>query len=184
MEERFAVGLISSTTASVSWTGSPDFTPSAAITSTPSPPDRTENPEYTRLTIVSTGDEYMKDQVVRQLYKLYDVKTVALLEQEHTLFAQHMFVKMHLTGTERGSSKHQVLELINEYGREGGGLRRRAPDRRDHRDQGKGGFLRGEDPQVRDPGVKQLREISPSGSGWDNTLSVAPREAEEDQPEP
>ena len=37
----------------------------------------TENPEYTRLTIVSTGDEYMKDQVVRQLYKLYDVKTVA-----------------------------------------------------------------------------------------------------------
>ena len=27
-----------------------------------------------------------------------------------------MYIKMHLTGTHRGSSKHQVLDLINEYG--------------------------------------------------------------------
>ena len=68
------------------------------------------------MTIVSTGDEYMKDQVVRQLEKLIDVKSVALLEPENTVFAQHIFIKMHLTGTQRGSSKHQVLELINQYG--------------------------------------------------------------------
>ena len=76
----------------------------------------TEDPEYSRMTIVSTGDEYMKDQVVRQLEKLIDVKAVALLEPENTVFAQHMFIKMHLTGTQRGSSKHQVLALINRYG--------------------------------------------------------------------
>ena len=76
----------------------------------------TENPEYSRITIVSTGDEYMRDQVVRQLEKLIDVKSVALLEPENTVFAQHMFIKMHLTGTQRGSSKHQVLDLINKYG--------------------------------------------------------------------
>lgn len=76
----------------------------------------TEDPRYSRMTIVSTGDEYMKDQVVRQLEKLIDVKSVVLLTPEHTAFAQHMFIKMHLTGTERGSSKHQVLALINEYG--------------------------------------------------------------------
>ena len=58
----------------------------------------------------------MKDQVVRQLEKLIDVKAVALLEPENTVFAQHMFIKMHLTGTQRGSSKHQVLALINRYG--------------------------------------------------------------------
>ncbi len=75
----------------------------------------TENPEYSRMTIVSTGDEYMKEQVVRQLEKLIDVKSVALLENKDTAFAQHMFIKMHLTGTERGSSKHQVLRYINEY---------------------------------------------------------------------
>ena len=76
----------------------------------------TEDPEYSRMTIVSTGDEYMKDQVVRQLEKLIDVKAVALLDPENTVFAQHMFIKMHLTGTQRGSSKHQVLALINRYG--------------------------------------------------------------------
>lgn len=75
-----------------------------------------DDPNYTRITIVSTGDEYMKDQVVRQLEKLIDVRAVTLLEPENTVFAQHMYIKMHLTGTHRGSSKHQVLDLINEYG--------------------------------------------------------------------
>ena len=68
-----------------------------------------DDPNYTRITIVSTGDEYMKDQVVRQLEKLIDVRAVTLLEPENTVFAQHMYIKMHLTGT-------QVLDLINEYG--------------------------------------------------------------------
>ena len=103
MEERFAVGLIVNNRFGVLDRIAGLYAKRCynidAISAGP-----TENPEYTRLTIVSTGDEYMKDQVVRQLYKLYDVKTVALLEQEHTLFAQHMFVKMHLTGSERGSS--------------------------------------------------------------------------------
>ena len=76
----------------------------------------TENPAYSRMTIVSTGDEYMKDQVVRQLEKLIDVQEVMLLEPRDTVFAQHMFIKMHLTGTERGSFKHRVLALINEFG--------------------------------------------------------------------
>ena len=41
-----------------------------------------DDPNYTRITIVSTGDEYMKDQVVRQLEKLIDVRAVTLLEPE------------------------------------------------------------------------------------------------------
>ena len=45
-----------------------------------------------------------------------DVRAVTLLEPENTVFAQHMYIKMHLTGSHRGSSKHQVLDLINEYG--------------------------------------------------------------------
>lgn len=86
MEERFAVGLIVNNRFGVLDRIAGLYAKRCynidAISAGP-----TENPEYTRLTIVSTGDEYMKDQVVRQLYKLYDVKTVALLEQEHTLFA-------------------------------------------------------------------------------------------------
>ena len=55
-----------------------------------------DDPNYTRITI--------------------DVRAVTLLEPENTVFAQHMYIKMHLTGSHRGSSKHQVLDLINEYG--------------------------------------------------------------------
>ena len=41
--------------------------------------NETENPEYSRMLIVSQGDEYIQTQVVRQLSKLYDVKEVILM---------------------------------------------------------------------------------------------------------
>jgi acetolactate synthase-1/3 small subunit len=41
--------------------------------------NETENPELSRMMIVSTGDEYIQTQMVRQLSKLYDVKEVTLL---------------------------------------------------------------------------------------------------------
>jgi acetolactate synthase-1/3 small subunit len=34
----------------------------------------TEDPRFSRMTIVSTGDEYTRTQVVKQLNKLHDVK--------------------------------------------------------------------------------------------------------------
>lgn len=76
----------------------------------------TENPEYSRMTVVSTGDAYMKDQVIHQLEKLVDVRAIMLLEPAQSAYAQHMFIKMHLTGTEQGSSKHQALKIINDFG--------------------------------------------------------------------
>ena len=41
--------------------------------------NQTENPELSRMLIVSHGDEYVRTQMVRQLSKLYDVKEVALM---------------------------------------------------------------------------------------------------------
>ena len=53
--------------------------------------ETTEDPRWSRITIVSTGDAYMEQQVTRQLRKLHDVKDVvlfdgaqtALVEQQH-----------------------------------------------------------------------------------------------------
>ena len=39
----------------------------------------TENPELSRMIIVSRGDAYIQTQMERQLSKLYDVKEVALM---------------------------------------------------------------------------------------------------------
>ena len=43
--------------------------------------NETENPELSRMLIVSKGDEGIQTQMVRQLSKLYDVKEITLLAQ-------------------------------------------------------------------------------------------------------
>ena len=72
----------------------------------------TENPEYSRMTIVSTGDEYMKNQVISQLEKLSDVKMVALLDNNTSVSIEHMLIKLKL-GNE---GKAAISDLINNYG--------------------------------------------------------------------
>ncbi|MCL2233301.1 MAG: acetolactate synthase small subunit [Treponema sp.] len=72
----------------------------------------TENPKYSRMTIVSTGNEYMKHQVVRQLEKLHDVKMVALLEKGESVSNEHLLIKLKVNGT----SKAKISEMINNYG--------------------------------------------------------------------
>lgn len=72
----------------------------------------TEDPEFSRMTIVSTGDEYMKEQVVRQLKKLHDVKMVTILDNESTVSAEHAFIKLNVNN----DSKTGISALINRYG--------------------------------------------------------------------
>ena len=72
----------------------------------------TENPAYSRMTIVSTGDEYMKNQVLRQLRKLQDVKMVVLLEKENSVSIEHMLIKLKVGGV----GKATISDLINDFG--------------------------------------------------------------------
>ncbi len=41
--------------------------------------NETSDPQFSRMLIVSRGDEYVRTQMVRQLAKLYDVKEVTLM---------------------------------------------------------------------------------------------------------
>jgi len=72
----------------------------------------TENPAYSRMTIVSTGDGYMKDQVLKQLAKLHDVKMVGLLEKDASVSIEHMLIKLKVDG----AGKAAISDLINDYG--------------------------------------------------------------------
>ena len=72
----------------------------------------TENPEYSRMTIVSTGDEYMKNQVLRQLEKLHDVKMVVLLGNNDSVSVEHMLIKLKVDS--EGSAA--VSDMVNDYG--------------------------------------------------------------------
>ena len=72
----------------------------------------TENPAYSRMTIVSTGDEYMRNQVLRQLEKLHDVKMAVLLESSGSVSIEHMLIKLSVSS----EGKAAVSGLINDYG--------------------------------------------------------------------
>jgi acetolactate synthase-1/3 small subunit len=56
----------------------------------------TEDPTLSRMTIVSWGDDYMKDQIVKQLQKLQDVKKVQLMQSEKIVVSELMIVKVRL----------------------------------------------------------------------------------------
>ncbi len=71
----------------------------------------TEDPRLSRMTIVSTGDEYTKSQVIKQLNKLYDVKHAVLLEEEDAVSVEHLLIKLRTDGD--GGQK--VAALLNGY---------------------------------------------------------------------
>lgn len=72
----------------------------------------TEDPGYSRITIVSTGDEYMKSQVVKQLKKLHDVKQVVLFEEDSIVSVEHMLIKLKADGDDKAI----ISDMINRYG--------------------------------------------------------------------
>jgi acetolactate synthase-1/3 small subunit len=72
----------------------------------------TENPAYSRMTIISTGDDYMKNQVLRQLQKLHDVKMVVLLDKENAVSVEQLLIKLKVND----AGKQAISDLINDYG--------------------------------------------------------------------
>ncbi len=72
----------------------------------------TEDPRFSRMTIVSTGDKYVRSQVVRQLNKLHDVKLAVLLDEPDSISVEHLLIKLKTNGA--GNS--EIVDLINSYG--------------------------------------------------------------------
>ena len=71
----------------------------------------TEKPHYSRMTIVSTGDKDMQDQVVKQLEKLHDVKQVVLYRPDASVSVEHLLIKLSVDNDNRAT----ISELINTY---------------------------------------------------------------------
>ena len=72
----------------------------------------TEDPAFSRMTIVSTGDEYTRSQVVKQLNKLHDVKLCVLLESAQSISVEHLLIKIKINGEGNAG----ITALINAYG--------------------------------------------------------------------
>ncbi len=72
----------------------------------------TEDPRFSRMTIVSTGDEYIRSQVVKQLNKLHDVKKAVLLEDGQSISLEHLMIKLKTNG----SGNAEIVAHLNSYG--------------------------------------------------------------------
>ncbi|MEL4105444.1 acetolactate synthase small subunit [Oscillospiraceae bacterium CM] len=71
----------------------------------------TDDPTLSRMTIVSWGDDYMKDQIVKQLQKLQDVRIVQLMDSDQIVVRELMIIKVRLT---KGQLP-EVMEAVNAY---------------------------------------------------------------------
>ncbi|MBQ7010307.1 MAG: acetolactate synthase small subunit [Clostridia bacterium] len=61
----------------------------------------TDDPKFSRITITLKGDEYVRDQLVNQLKKLYNVKQVKVLEPGTSFERELMLIKVKNTPANR-----------------------------------------------------------------------------------
>ena len=61
----------------------------------------TENPKFSRMTIVVTGDDAILEQIVKQITKLEDVKRVDVLEPTNSVTRELILVKIKTTPEQR-----------------------------------------------------------------------------------
>lgn len=69
----------------------------------------TENPAFSRMTIIVRGDDYVKDQIVKQLAKLQDVKKVELMHEGDIVLREHLLIKIKVTPEIRS----EISESVN-----------------------------------------------------------------------
>jgi len=61
----------------------------------------TADPKYTRITIVSSGDELVLSQIERQVRKLEDVREIKVLSPENSVFRELIMVKIKADADQR-----------------------------------------------------------------------------------
>ncbi|MBR6709709.1 MAG: acetolactate synthase small subunit [Clostridia bacterium] len=62
----------------------------------------TDDPRYSRITITMRGDEYIRDQLINQLKKLFNIKQVKLLETDASVERELMLLKVRNDPANRG----------------------------------------------------------------------------------
>ena len=69
----------------------------------------TENPEFSRITLVVNGDDIIIEQIVKQLYKLIDTyKVIDLTKQTH-IEREMALVKINVTA----STRSEIIEIAD-----------------------------------------------------------------------
>jgi acetolactate synthase I/III small subunit len=73
----------------------------------------TENPEYSRMTITTYGDEKQVEQIVKQLDKMIDTIEVKHLDEHKTVYRELSIFKIKLSNA---NDSMEINKLANAYG--------------------------------------------------------------------
>jgi acetolactate synthase-1/3 small subunit len=73
----------------------------------------TENPDYSKMTITTYGDEKQIEQIVKQLDKMIDTVKVEHLDEHKTVFRELSIFKIKLSNA---NDSMEVNKLANAYG--------------------------------------------------------------------
>lgn len=71
----------------------------------------TENPEFSRMTITMTGDDYSRDQIIKQLRKIPDVSEVNEMSSETIVSRELMLLKVKTTN----ETRQEIMDAINVF---------------------------------------------------------------------
>ncbi len=63
----------------------------------------TADPRYSRMTVVAKGDDNVLDQIMKQVAKLEDVKTVKILDPDSSVQRELIMIKVKCDATQRQS---------------------------------------------------------------------------------
>ena len=61
----------------------------------------TADPRFTRITIVTSGDQYILEQIEKQVSKLVDVRSVRALDPEESVYRELVMIKLKVSETDR-----------------------------------------------------------------------------------
>ena len=61
----------------------------------------TADPRFTRITIVTSGDQYILEQIEKQVSKLVDVRSVRALDPEESVYRERVMIKLKVSETDR-----------------------------------------------------------------------------------
>lgn len=69
----------------------------------------TVNSDVSRITIITSGDDQLKDQIVKQLEKLHDIIIVEILDEKKSVLRELLLIKVKV---EQGN-RSEILEAIS-----------------------------------------------------------------------
>jgi len=73
----------------------------------------TENPEYSRMTITTIGDEKQVAQIIKQLDKMIDTVEVKRLDEKMSVYRELVLMKIKVS---KPSDSMEIMNLANAFG--------------------------------------------------------------------